>query len=66
MFFLSFFVLASYQSLFIILFIFLDLTIDQGFYPVRERSSISLDFQNLCEKLAQSKAFAHFPGDAVC
>lgn len=41
-------------------------TIDQGFYPVRERSSISLDFQNLCEKLAQSKAFIHFPGDAVC
>ncbi|XP_057771067.1 midasin isoform X2 [Salvia miltiorrhiza] len=35
-----------------------------GFYPVRERSRISLDFQNLCERLAQSKAFIHFPGDA--
>ncbi|KAH6793247.1 hypothetical protein C2S52_003724 [Perilla frutescens var. hirtella] len=35
-----------------------------GFYPVRERSIISMDFQNLCEKLAQSKAFMHFPGDA--
>ncbi|KAL1551716.1 midasin-like isoform X1 [Salvia divinorum] len=35
-----------------------------GFYPVRERSRISLDFQNLCEKLAHSKAFINFHGDA--
>ncbi|KAG6397962.1 hypothetical protein SASPL_139412 [Salvia splendens] len=35
-----------------------------GFYPVRERSKISLDYQNLCEKAAQSKAFIHFSGDS--
>ncbi|GFQ03814.1 midasin [Phtheirospermum japonicum] len=35
-----------------------------GFYPVRERSRIATDFQNLCEKVARSKAFIHFPGDA--
>ncbi|KAL8480046.1 hypothetical protein ACS0TY_026830 [Phlomoides rotata] len=35
-----------------------------GFYPVRERSKISADFQDLCEKFAQSKAFIYFPGDA--
>lgn len=45
---------------------FFGFTIDQGFYPVRERSRISLDFQHLCDKFAQSKAFIHFPGDAVC
>ncbi|CAA3030250.1 Midasin [Olea europaea subsp. europaea] len=36
-----------------------------GFYPVRERSRITSDFQNLCEKLMQSKTFTHFPGDAT-
>ncbi|KAL2462441.1 ATPase [Forsythia ovata] len=36
-----------------------------GFYPVRERSTIISDFQNLCEKLMQSKTFIHFPGDAT-
>ncbi|KAK6125035.1 hypothetical protein DH2020_041213 [Rehmannia glutinosa] len=35
-----------------------------GFYPVRERSRINTDFQNLCEQLAHSKAFIHFPGNA--
>ncbi|KAI3455601.1 hypothetical protein Pfo_012264 [Paulownia fortunei] len=35
-----------------------------GFYPVRERSRISTDFQNLCDKLAHSKGFIHFPQDA--
>lgn len=46
-------------------FVFFGLNIDQGFYPVRERSKISSDYQNLCEKAAQSKAFIHFPGDSV-
>ncbi|CAA2972808.1 midasin isoform X1 [Olea europaea subsp. europaea] len=36
-----------------------------GFYPVRERSRITADFQDLCEKLLQSKAFNLFPGDAT-
>ncbi|CAA3002690.1 Midasin [Olea europaea subsp. europaea] len=36
-----------------------------GFYPVCERSRITSDFQNLCEKLMQSKTFTHFPGDAT-
>ncbi|KAL3632042.1 hypothetical protein CASFOL_025026 [Castilleja foliolosa] len=35
-----------------------------GFYPVRERSRIATDFQNLCEELTCSKAFIHYPGDA--
>ncbi|KAL0415065.1 UNVERIFIED_CONTAM: Midasin, partial [Sesamum latifolium] len=35
-----------------------------GFYPMRERSRISMDFQSLCDKLAHSKAFIHFGGDA--
>ncbi|KAK4427378.1 Midasin [Sesamum alatum] len=35
-----------------------------GFYPMRERSKISMDFQSLCNHLAHSKAFIHFPGDA--
>ncbi|KAL0319420.1 UNVERIFIED_CONTAM: Midasin [Sesamum angustifolium] len=34
-----------------------------GFYPMRERSRISMDFQGLCDKLAHSKAFIHFRGD---
>lgn len=37
----------------------------QGFYPVRERSEISLDYKKLCEELQDSKAFKHFPHDAV-
>ncbi|XP_023760194.1 midasin [Lactuca sativa] len=36
-----------------------------GFYPVRERSEISLDYKNLCEELQASKAFKHFPHDAT-
>ncbi|KAL2243207.1 UNVERIFIED_CONTAM: Midasin, partial [Sesamum indicum] len=34
-----------------------------GFYPMRERSRISMDFQSLCDKLVHSKAFIHFRGD---
>lgn len=33
---------------------------------MRERSKISTDYQKLCEKFAQSKAFIYYPGDAVC
>ncbi|XP_031091675.1 midasin [Ipomoea triloba] len=33
-----------------------------GFYPVRERSRISMDFKDICEKLMCSKPFVHFPG----
>ncbi|KAJ9568543.1 hypothetical protein OSB04_004509 [Centaurea solstitialis] len=32
-----------------------------GFYPVRERSELALDFKVLCEKLLQSTAYKHFP-----
>ncbi|CAA0814598.1 Unknown protein, partial [Striga hermonthica] len=35
-----------------------------GFFPVRDRSKIGKDFENLCEKLTQSKALIHFPRDA--
>ncbi|KAL8046294.1 hypothetical protein ABFX02_08G168300 [Erythranthe guttata] len=35
-----------------------------GFYPVRERPQISLEFQKLCDKLAQSGAYHHFPEHA--
>ncbi|XP_073015322.1 midasin-like isoform X1 [Primulina eburnea] len=35
-----------------------------GFYPVRERSRIAVDFQKLCEQFTDSKAFIHFPGVA--
>ncbi|GFY97181.1 midasin-like protein [Actinidia rufa] len=35
-----------------------------GFYPVRERSRIASEFNNLCEQLILSKAFVHFPGAA--
>ncbi|VFQ98584.1 unnamed protein product [Cuscuta campestris] len=35
-----------------------------GFYPVRERSRIAIDFKNLCEELIGSKTFVHFPGDS--
>ncbi|KAK9066170.1 hypothetical protein SSX86_013491 [Deinandra increscens subsp. villosa] len=34
-----------------------------GFYPVRERSELALDFKILCEQLLQSKAFKYFPHD---
>ncbi|PWA97505.1 hypothetical protein CTI12_AA028730 [Artemisia annua] len=34
-----------------------------GFYPVRERSELALDFKTLCEQLLRSKAFKHFPHD---
>ncbi|XP_052182550.1 midasin isoform X2 [Diospyros lotus] len=33
-----------------------------GFYPVRERSRVALDFKNLCEQIMLSKAFVCFPG----
>ncbi|KZV19144.1 midasin [Dorcoceras hygrometricum] len=33
-----------------------------GFYPVRARSSIAIDFQRLCEQFTTSKAFIHYPG----
>ncbi|KAI3766421.1 hypothetical protein L2E82_16478 [Cichorium intybus] len=36
-----------------------------GFYPVRERSEMSLEYKNLCEQLLASKAFKHFPHDAT-
>ncbi|XP_076884991.1 midasin-like [Bidens hawaiensis] len=35
-----------------------------GFYPVRERSKLALEFKATCEQLLQSKAFEHFPHDA--
>ncbi|KAD4889375.1 hypothetical protein E3N88_21448 [Mikania micrantha] len=34
-----------------------------GFYPIRERSEVALDFKILCGQLLQSKAFKHFPHD---
>nr|GEU87507.1 midasin isoform X1 [Tanacetum cinerariifolium] len=36
-----------------------------GFYPVRERSELALDFKTLCEQLLRSKAFKHFPHDTT-
>ncbi|KAI3759776.1 hypothetical protein L6452_07827 [Arctium lappa] len=36
-----------------------------GFYPVRERSELALDFKVLCEQLLQSKAYKHFPCEAT-
>ncbi|XP_073036075.1 midasin-like isoform X3 [Primulina eburnea] len=33
-----------------------------GFYPVRTRSKIAVDFQKLCEQFTNSKAFIHYPG----
>ncbi|GMH22037.1 hypothetical protein Nepgr_023880 [Nepenthes gracilis] len=34
-----------------------------GFYPIRERSRIILEFKNVIELLLSSKAFINFPGD---
>ncbi|XP_051115352.1 midasin [Andrographis paniculata] len=34
-----------------------------GFYPIRERSGLSVGFENLCKKLVHSKAIIHFPRD---
>ncbi|KAL8100236.1 hypothetical protein AgCh_032471 [Apium graveolens] len=36
-----------------------------GFYPVRERSSLSSEFKHQCEKMMQLKAFMLICGDAV-
>ncbi|GAB4842594.1 hypothetical protein Ancab_012570 [Ancistrocladus abbreviatus] len=36
-----------------------------GFYPVRERSRIMLEFTNLIEQILSSKAFTHFPMDGT-
>ncbi|KAI3727341.1 hypothetical protein L1987_67154 [Smallanthus sonchifolius] len=36
-----------------------------GFYPVRERSELALDFKILCEQLLQSNPLKHFPHDAI-
>lgn len=33
---------------------------------MRERSKISTDYQKLCEKFGESKAFIYYPGDKVC
>ncbi|KAK1434225.1 hypothetical protein QVD17_11144 [Tagetes erecta] len=35
-----------------------------GFYPVRERSELALDFKILCEQLLQSRPLKQFPHDA--
>lgn len=35
-----------------------------GFYPVRDRSKISLDYRSLCEKLLDCKAILNYPHDS--
>nr|XP_017246046.1 PREDICTED: midasin isoform X2 [Daucus carota subsp. sativus] len=36
-----------------------------GFYPVRERSSLSSEFKHQCEQMMQLKAFVYIWGDAI-
>ena len=44
----------------------LDPLIEQGFYPVRERSRIATEFKALCHELICSKAFISCSGEVVC
>ncbi|GAA0141094.1 hypothetical protein LIER_02318 [Lithospermum erythrorhizon] len=36
-----------------------------GFYPVRDRSSISSDFEQICKKLSSLKAVIHYSDDMI-
>lgn len=38
----------------------------QGFYPVRDRSRLVMEFKHGIERVKQSKIFLHFAGDVVC